>query len=266
MPTISLRDYTDKFDGIRFFSQLAYDKFWSAMKKEYEGERQNGKPIIGFITYQRSLERNPTLADDIATTLNNAIYETMKADGPQNTLFQVTMKTDSPILVHTSSYNLQGMKAVANVVISKVEEGSLCALTRDAEGNALYLHSNNFNGVFYELAVRRALEEHYDRYGEVPVEVPFVEYMPPLVSEEHKETPLPYMINAIKYLVRDDHLAKCVPYSDVMSAAAELGDCTPFRFGDDLMILNIFSPSLQEAKCLYENLHAFRRYKEELEK
>ena len=168
--------------------------------------------------------------------------------------------------LHTDPETLEWLKAIAPVVISTVEDGSLCALTKDAQGNALYLHSNNFDGYNYEKAVRKALELHYDRFGEIAEEIPFSQSMPRLVDEVDDECPLPYQINRIKYMVRDDHLALCVPFNETMVAAADLANCGAFRFDDELMITNIFSPTKTEAKCLYDNLQAYRKFKEEMKK
>lgn len=263
---IALRDHSHNFDGIKFFSHGMDEKFWFLMKKVYDEGRTNDVHLMGCITYRRSLQEKATLADDVAATLQHSIYETLKEEGPDNNLFAVTFQKDNPIMEHRDGYSLQAMKAIAPVVISKVEEGSLCALTQDTQGNALYLHSNNFDGYNYEKAVRKALELHYDRFGEIAEAIPFCQSMSQLVDEVDEVAPLPYQINRIKYMVRDDHLGLCVPYNETMVAAAELANCTPFRFDDELLIVNIFSPSKDEAKCLYDNLQAFRKFKEEMKK
>lgn len=263
---IALRDYSHNFDGIKFFSHEMDEMFWTMMKKAYNEGRTNDVHLMGCITYRRSLQENATLVDDVAATLQHSIYESLKEEGPENKLFAVTFQKDNPIMEHRNGYSLQAMKAIAPVVISKVEEGSLCALTKDARGNVLYLHSNNFDGYNYEKAVRKALEMHYDRYGEIAEEIPFTQSMSRLVDDVDEDTPLPYQINRIKYMVRDDHLALCVPFNETMVAAAELANCGAFRFDDELMILNIFSPTKTEAKCLYDNLLAFRKFKEEMKK
>lgn len=263
---IALREYSHTFDGVSFFSREMYDKFWFLMKKVYDEGRTNDVHLMGCITYKRSMQENATLADDVAATLQHSIYETLKEEGPDNNLFAIEFQKDNPIMEHRSGYSLQAMKAIAPVVISKVEEGSLCALTKDARGNVLYLHSNNFDGYNYEKAVRKALELHYDRFGEIAEGIPFTQSMPRLVDDVDEDTPLPYQINRIKYMVRDDHLALCVPFNETMIAAAELANCGAFRFDDELMVLNIFSPTKTEAKCLYDNLLAFRKFKEEMKK
>lgn len=263
---IKLRDHSHNFDGIKFFSSAMDEKFWFLMKKVYDEGRTNDVHLMGCITYRRSITENATLFDDVATTLQHSIYETLKEEGPDNDLFAVTFQQDNPIMEHRDGYSLQAMKAIAPVVISTVEDGSLCALTKDAQGNALYLHSNNFDGYNYEKAVRKALELHYDRFGEIAEEIPFTQSMPRLVDDVDKDTPLPYQINRIKYMVRDDHLALCVPFNETMVAAADLANCGAFRFDDELMITNIFSPTKTEAKCLYDNLQAYRNFKEGMEK
>lgn len=263
---IKLRDHSHTFEGVTFFSNEQYDKFWFLMKKLYNEGRQNDTHLMGCITYRRSLEENASLYDDVATTLNHAIYESMKEDGPQNTLFRVTFQNDEPLLEHRKGYNIQKMKAVAPMVISHVEDGALVELVRDESGNALYLHSNNFDGHHYEKAMRKALELFYDRYGTSVSAIPFSVNMPRLIDDVDKDTPEHYIVNRVKYMVRDDHIALCVPYSETMVAVAELANCTPFRFDDELLIVNIFSPSQAEAKCLYDNLQAFRKFKEEMKK
>lgn len=263
---IALRDYSHNFDGIKFFSHEMDEMFWSMMKKVYNEGRTNDVHLMGCITYRRSLQENATLADDVAATLQHSIYETLKEEGPDNDLFAVKFQKDNPIMEHRDGYSLQAMKAIAPVVISKIEEGSLCALTKDTQGNVLYLHSNNFDGYNYEKAVRKALELHYDRFGEIAESIPFSHSMPQLVDVVDTDTPLPYQINRIKYMVRDDHLALCVPFNETMVAAADLANCGAFRFDDELMITNIFSPTKTEAKCLYDNLQAYRNFKEGMEK
>lgn len=263
---IKLRDYSHNFDGVTFFSNEQYEKFWFLMKKLYNEGRPNDTLLMGCITYRRSLEENASLYDDVAATLNHAIYESMKENGPQNTLFRVTFQNDEPMLVHHKGYDLQKMKAIAPMVISHVEGDALAELVRDESGNALYLHSNNFDGYHYEKAVRKALELFYDSYGTSVSAIPFSENMPRLIDAMDKDCPEKYLVNHVKYMVRDDHIALAVPYSETMSAVAELANCTPFRFDDELLIVNIFNPSKDEAKCLYDNLQAFRKFKEEMKK
>ena len=263
---IKLRDHSHNFDGVTFFSNEQYEKFWFMMKKVYNEGRTNDVHLMGCITYRQSQIENASLYDDVAATLIHAIMESTKEEGPQNTLFRVTFQNDEPIMFHHRGYNLQDLKAIAPIVISHVKEGALSELTRDNEGNSLYLHSNNFDGHLYEKAVRKALESHYDRYGTSVSAVPFDENMPRLVDSVDKDTPEHYIVNRVKYTVRDDHLALCVPYSETMKAVAELANCTPFRFDDELLIVNIFNPSKDEAKCLYDNMQAFRKFKEEMKK
>lgn len=263
---IKLCDHSHNFEGVTFFSNDQYEKFWFLMKKVYDEGRANDVHLMGCITYRQSLIENASLYDDVATTLIHAIMESSKEEGPRNTFFRVTFQKDEPIVFHHKGYDLQRLKAIAPMVISHVKEGALSELTRDNEGNSLYLHSNNFDGHLYEKAVHKALEFLYDRYGTSVSAVPFDENMPRLVDSVDKDTPEHYIVNRVKYMVRDDHLALCVPYSETMAAVAELANCTPFRFDDELLIVNIFNPSQAEAKCLYDNLQAFRKFKEEMRK
>ena len=263
---IKLRDHSHNIDGVTFFSEAQHDKFWFLMKKVYNEGRTNDVHLMGCISYRRSLIENASIYDDVATTLIHAVMESTKEEGPQNTLFRVTFQNDEPIVLHDKGYNLQDLKATAPVVISNEKEGALSELTRDNEGNSLYLHSNNFDHHHYEKAVRKAIDNHYYRYGTSVSAVPFDENMPRLVDVVDKDAPMPYIVNRVKYLVRDDHIALCVPYSETVVAVAELANCTPFRFDDELMIVNIFSPSKDEAKCLYDNLQAYRKFKEEMKK
>jgi hypothetical protein len=263
---VTLREYSHQFDSVRFFSSAKFDKFLSLMRTEYKNGRRYDTPIMGCISYQRSLEPDSTVGDDVVITLIHTIFETLKDGGPKNDLFQVTMREDCPILVHTKGYDLQAMKSIAPVVISKEKEQSLCELTRDPRGNSLYLHSVSFDAKYYEVAVRRALEVHYDRCMELPTEVPFNQNMPQLVVDIHNNTPMHHQVNAVRCMVQDDGLAMCLPHSETMLAVAELAECKPFRFGEELLIVNIVEPSQQEAKCLYDNLQAYRAFEEDTKK
>lgn len=263
---IKLRDHSHNIDGVTFFSNEQYEKFWFLMKKVYNEGRTNDVHLMGCISYRRSMIENASLYDDVATTLIHAVMESTKEEGPQNTLFSVTFQNDDPIMIHHRGYNLQDLKAITPIVISNEKEGALSELTSDNEGNSLYLHSNNFDHHHYEKAVRKALEVHYDRFGTTIAAVPFDENMPRLIVEVDKDTPEHYIVNRVKYTVRDDHLAMVVPFSDTMVAVADLANCTPFRFNDELLIVNTFNPSKDEAKCLYDNLQAYRKFKEEMKK